>query len=355
VGIALDLLKKEKKIMFLTYFRDMPEMDDPGPQRKNVEEFRSMLHKKGIWYKNYQSVPQFQELFTHDLYRTIMRFRLSTKKHQALSKFWVFGVPNRPTYPRLAVIYPSMERTFMGPQNDPDVWLNRLEPNVVFEDYKAMQKIENTLHLLGFRDFRIFSTSSVPSDIQYMNRFWLCLPRSHRGQQQLHLYQDVSRFDIIPRRNRADSYIIWKKPGKSSQPFIIHSPLAKYLREQRSRMDLSGNWNIGMDQIVVKDYAILARFQDRRKIVAMDYHLLNDFFLCGIRGLGTWGAAWFLDRKYQAFENLDEREDFQFLLEVEYRDGRIYDVRDVSDKPKEYFERENSIKTIRKNIAEFRD
>jgi hypothetical protein len=299
-------------------------------------------------------VPQFQELFTHDLYRTIMRFRLSTKKHLALSKFWVFGVPNRPTYPRLAIIYPAMDRTFMGPLNDPNVWLNRLEPNVVFEDYKAMQKIENTLHLVGFRDFRVYTTASIPSDVEYMNRFWLCLPRSHRGLYFLHLYKDVARFDIIPRKNRADSYIIWKKPGPGSQSFVIHSPLAKYLREQRSSMDLAGNWNAGMDQIVVKDYAILARFQDRREIVAMDYNLLNDFFLCGIRGLGTWGAAWFLDRKYQAFADLDERADFQFLLEAEYRGGRIYDVRDVSDKPKEYFEKENNINTIRKNIAEFR-
>ena len=61
-------------------------------------------------------------------------FAFPTKKHRSLSNFWVFGIPDRPTYPNLAIIYPSMERTFMGPQDDPNVWLNRLEPNMVFED-----------------------------------------------------------------------------------------------------------------------------------------------------------------------------------------------------------------------------
>lgn len=352
--IALDLLKKEKKIILLTYFRDLPETEDPGPQQKSVEEFRNTLQKQGVWFKGYKTVPQFQEIFTHDLYRAIMRFRLSTKKHIALSKFWVFGIPNRPTHPSLVIIYPAMERSFMGPQNDPNVWLNRLEPNMVFEDYKALQKMENTLHLVGFRDFRICSSTGIPSDVQYMNRFWMCLPRNTRGLQQLHLYRDISRFDIIPRRNRADSYILWNTNGAKVHSFIVHSPVAKYLREQRSGMDITGNWNIGMDQIIVKDYTILARFKDRRKIVAMDYHYLNDFFLSGIRGLGTWGAGWFIDRKYQVFDNLDEKLDFQFLLEVEYRNGRIYDVKDVSDQPREYFEKENNINTIRKNITNFK-
>jgi hypothetical protein len=354
VEIALELLKKKKKIIFLTYFRDLPVIFDKGPQRNSVEEFRDTLQYQGVWSRRYGTVPQFQEILTHDLYRTILRFRLSTKKHAALRKFWVFGTPDRPTYPNLAIIYPSMERTFMGPHDDPDIWLNRLEPNMVFEDVKALQKLEKTLRILGFSNFRIYNTGFIPSDIRFMNRFWICL-RNIRGLQQLnHHYKDIARFDIIPRKNRADSYFRWKMSAPSSQSFNVHSPLAKYLREQRSKMDVSGNWHLEMDHIVAKDFAILARFRDTQNTMAMKENYLNDYFIAGIRGLGTWGAAWFIDRKYQVFEKIDEEQDFQFLLEIEYQDGRICDVRDVSDKPKEYFDEENDLTTIRKNIAAYK-
>ena len=349
--IALELLKKEKKIMFLTYFRELKPDEDPGEQRQSVERFREMLQKQGVWYKGYKSVPHFQEKLTHDLYRTIMRFRLSTSKHRALSKFWVFGTPDRPTYPKLAIIYPSIERTFMGPVDDSDVWLNRLEPNIVFEDYKALQKLEKTIRLLGFRDYKIYNHDSIPSDFKFMNRFWLCLPRSPHGLQQLEQYENISRFILIPRKNRADSYFIWNK--NSENQFVVRSPLAKYLREQRSTMDIAGNWRFEMDRIIAKDYAILARFKDTENEIAMDDHYLNDFFLAGLRGLGTWGAAWFVDRKYNAFNKLDEKENFQFLLEVEYRDSRIFDVRDVSDEPRSYFDNEYKTNTIRKNISSY--
>ena len=352
--IALDLLKREKKIMFLTYFHDLKPDEDPGKQRRSVEVFRDMLQKQGVWYKGYKSVPQFQELLTHDLYRTIMRFRLSTKKHRSLSKFWVLGTPDRPTHPNLLIIYPAMERTFMGPLDDSNVWLNRLEPNIVFEDYKALQKLEKTIRLLGFRDYGIYNTANIPSDFKFMNRFWLCLPRNTRGLQQLKQYKEISRFNIIPRKKRAGTYFLWNITEDPNSQFEIRSPLAKYLEEQRSKMDVSGNWRFEMDRIIAKDYAILARFKDTRNDISMNDHFLNDFFLAGIRGLGTWGAAWFIDRKYHKFNKLDEKENFQYLLEVEYRDGRIFNVLDVSDKPKSYFDKEYKIHTIRKNISAYR-
>ncbi len=57
----------------------------------------------------------------------------------------------------------------MGLQDDPNLWLKRLEPNMVFEDGKALQKLEKTLRLLGFRNFRIYNSASIPSDVQFMN------------------------------------------------------------------------------------------------------------------------------------------------------------------------------------------
>jgi len=109
-----------------------------------------------------------------------------------------------------------------------------------------------------------------------------------------------------------------------------------------------------MDNIIAKDYAILARFRDTFSDVNMKDGYLQDYFLAGLRGLGTWGAAWFIDRKYHNFENVYEKKDLQFLLEVEYRDGRIFDVRDVSGKSQSYFDNENSLSVIRKNVSAFK-
>ena len=159
-----------------------------------------------------------------------------------------------------------------------------------------------------------------------MNRFWICLPRNSRGINQLKNYKKISRFEIVREKNRANSYINWKMNGNPKKVFRVYSPLAKYLEEQRSKMDISGNWCYELERIVAKDYAVLARFRDTSGKVTMNENLLNDYFLFGIRGLGTWGAAWFVDRKYTKFDKIDEREDFQYLLEVEYRDGRIFNV-----------------------------
>lgn len=353
VNIALELLKRKKKLMFLSYFKQLPSGDDKGGQQQSVEAFRKSLQEQGIWYKDFSKPNDLGEILTHDLYRTVLRFRLSTNKHVSLRKFWVFGKPDRPTFPTLAIIYPSMNRSFMGPVDDTDVWLNRLEPNVVFEDVKALQKIEKTLRLIGFRDFRIFNSSSIPSDIQFMNRFWICLPRNNRGLEQAKRYIALSRFEMVRKQERAKSYIRWRCSPKAKKWKIVKSPLALYLREQRSRMDLKGEWRHEMDHIVAKDYAILAHFRDEVTDVAMTDGCLHDYFLAGLRGLGTWGAAWFIDRKYRSFDKIEDDLNTQFLLEVEYRDGRIYDVRDVSDRPQEYFDAEQRVKTVRSNITNY--
>jgi hypothetical protein len=349
VQIAIRLLKTQKKIMFLSYFRDLQPNPDFGPQEKSVISFRNKLQKEGIFYKSYSRPDEFKEFLVHDLYRTILRFCLSTNKHKALRKFWSFGIPDRLTSPILAIIYPSMNKTFMGSIDDPNIWLNRLEPNIVFEDFKALMKLDKTLRLLGFNEFRIFNSSNLPSDLRFMNRFWICL-RNDPGLEQAKKYQKISKFEMVRKSIRINSYILCKPTLKREKHFKISSPLAKYLYLQRSDFNISGEWHREMDNIIAKDYAILARFRDEESDVAMKDGILFDYFLAGLRGLGTWGAAWFIDRNYKAFNFINDTENVQYLLEVEYRDGRIYKVRDVSDKPKEYFNKENSITTIKKNI-----
>lgn len=84
---------------------------------------------------------------------------------------------------------------------------------------------------------------------------------------------------------------------------------------------------------------------------------LKEFYLTGIHGLGTWGAAWYIDRFYGKFSemSIDELQSVQMLIEVEYRDGRISNVRDVSELSKEYFVEQQKLKTVRNVINEYKD
>jgi hypothetical protein len=243
----------------------------------------------------------------------------------------------------IVVSYPPMDKRYMGESNcDEQFWLKRLVPNLVFEDYKALQKVEKCLRMIGIRNFRICSTASLPDHWQYMSRIWICLPRNLTAQTQLEkYYSGLSRFAFETKANR--KYLVWKS---GQQRIEIESPLKLYLEAQRLSVDPKSEWNTSLRNIVAKDYAVLARFTFRQTAVKPIAGTLKDFFLGGIRGLGTWGAAWYTDRKFETFKNLNGDDSIQLLLEVIYRDGRIFDVVDVSDKPKEYFEQENSLESV---------
>lgn len=89
----------------------------------------------------------------------------------------------------------------------------------------------------------------------------------------------------------------------------------------------------------------------------MDEGTLKDYFIAGIRGLGTWGAAWFIDRRYDAFKLYQDSEDanIQLLLEVTYKDERIFEVRDVSEESEGYFKKQNSLREIKRIITEYQE
>jgi len=122
---------------------------------------------------------------------------------------------DRHSHPSLAIIYPPVDRTYMKEESPDRFWWGRLVPHVVFEDFKAMQKIEKTLRIIGFRDFRFYSNSNIPSNIQEMNRVWLCLPRNIAARNQLNLlYQNESKFRFAPRSGSKEAKIFWKPNSK---------------------------------------------------------------------------------------------------------------------------------------------
>ncbi len=136
----------------------------------------------------------------------------------------------------------------------------------------------------------------------------------------------------------------------------IKSPLIKYIEQQRPYVDPEDDWNKSLGNIVARDYAIIARFNrivQYNETPGMDK--LKEYYLTGIHGLGTWGAAWYIDRFYGRFmdSNIEDMDSVQILVEVEYCDGRINYVKDVSDFPAEYFEEQQKLVTVKRVIKEY--
>lgn len=354
INTAIDVLNTKKKITLLPYFRNLGPNEDQGTQEKKVRLLRNRLERENIFYTPYENPEDFKEKVTHHLYRTLLRIRLSTNKSRALNKFWTLGLPDRRTHPQIAIVYPPINRAYMGEARNVNVWLNRLQPNMVFEDFKALQKIEKTLRIINFRSYRIFNVMSVLSDIHFMNTFWICIPRNRRALDRLKLYEKICKFKFFPKNQRSTTYLEWKTNPRSKKKVVIRSPLSKYLNLQRFQFNKNSDWQSEMSNIIAKDYAVLARFNKVDASVALEKGILKEYFLAGIRGLGTWGAGWFIDRCYDYFHKISDDEEIQLLLEVTYNQDRILNVDIVSNKSQSYFNNENNEKTIKKHIEKFK-
>jgi hypothetical protein len=127
----------------------------------------------------------------------------------------------------------------------------------------------------------------------------------------------------------------------------VSSPLNSYLEKQRRDKETKGEWVPELGHVMAKDYAVLARFCEDDD---GDDDPLRDYFVAGIRGLGTWGAGWFIDRRFASFQHLDEGDDLQLLLEVHFMESRIVEVIDVSGEPQSYFDRESRSSFIQNRI-----
>lgn len=352
IDISLALKKENKKIKFLAYFHKLDENNDQGEQEKKVRDLRKSLADKGILYSEYESLADFQTQFTHHLYDTALKFRHSTFKMNALSYFWKLGTPERYTNRQIAVLYPTMSFSHMKPVNSSDFWLTRIVPTVLYEDIKAVDKVEKTLRMLGVRDAGFYTIDNPPSEINFMNRVWVCQSRNKLGLKYHEKHKDKARFFFTHAKGSKEAKLYWRYNTEVDDYIEIKSPLNKYLKEQRGDMKVNGPWRKEFGMIVAKDYGILARIKNSDYDVPMREGFLYDYFIAGIRGLGTWGAAHFIDRNYHVFKSLPDDEDIQILLEVTYRNNRVFDVKDVSDEPEHYFRSQNNLKTIRKVIEE---
>jgi hypothetical protein len=187
------------------------------------------------------------------------------------------------------------------------------------------------------------------------NRIWLCVPRNVIAQQKLRRLQERARFQFVKDQNDLRHHIVWK--SESGRRVKIVSPLSKYLERQK-RPSSKGPWQREYGEVVARDYAVISRFRfpGTRHLTTGNepfYH----YFIAGIRGLGTWGASWYIDRKPAELELLAGNSgsagcDIQAILEVTFSNFRIVTVREVSPEPAEYFSDQLTDSTINSVISD---
>ena len=347
VDAILEKKRLDPRVTILCYLKILPKNLDAGPQEIANRAFRERLRNAGVMWKDYVDHTDFEKEVLHDLYKLAIRLRTSTFKLECLSRFLLPSNEtvdhDRPVATDLAIIYRPVMRVYEDQSHDPAFWHKRLMPNVIFEDSKAIQKLQKLARLLGIQS-KVFMASAVPAEVNVMNRVWVCAPRMEKVLNVARLRNASFEFH----RHGDIRSATWTRNGVKVR---IDSPMRKYLKEQRSTPETDGEWSSKLGNIHARDYGVLARLPANNQDFARE-NQSYDYFVAGIRGLGTWGAGWFLDRMARKFLDANASGRLEYLLEVHYRQGSITDVYDVSDRDQAYFDQQNQLRTIRKNIRE---
>ena len=354
INTIIEHINHDKKKTILSYFKELKKNNDPGDQEQKIIDLRNRLATNNWFYSLYNNESDFERKLTHDLYRILLRMSMSSFKIEQLKKFWRIGKVDGQPIPKISIVYPPVPKSRMTNGLTTNIWQKRLLPHIFYEDHKALHKILKNLSMVGHQDYKVYSKYNLPQDIDQTNIIWICLPRLKQGLDELRKQNNCTFNIIVPKSDVSEPYIEWKQ--KNGEKIIIKSPLRKYLEKQRSAIDPESDWDLSLNNILVKDYAIIARFnRSTTQYYNPGTEDLKAFYIAGIHGLGTWGATWFIDRKYGVFKDTKLENDIQILVEVEYINGRIHNVIDVSNNSQDYFDNENKINTIKNNIKQYKE
>ncbi|MDY7038461.1 MAG: hypothetical protein SV375_20175, partial [Thermodesulfobacteriota bacterium] len=328
---------------------------------------QNRLVAASLLYHQYDKPKDFRERIILDLFEAVVRIRTEVERSEQLKGFFRFGVSTKRESPSVLIGYPPIHKHIQKPNNLTATseqkstrrhrynWQERLLPNVVFEDMKCIQKIEAAVRLTGVQDISSVTIDHPRLQTDVGNRIWLCLPRNNMAQRRLSQIGQRVWFRFERRKEEDRPHIIWSLEGQN--PIEIQSPMAKYLHLQRRPK--SSSWDLKFGSIVARDYAVIGRFamQESKGLTRDDpyYH----YFVAGIRGLGTWGAGWFIDRRPDGLQRLvkiaDKKAfDAQILLEVTYSNYRIVAVKDVSYRDEHYFKKQLADEIIYSIIERYR-
>jgi hypothetical protein len=360
---ALELREQQKKKRpeIHAYFKkvsDPETLEDPGPELQKILKFKREIQQT-LFYKEYLSTEAFRPLVKDNItewlcsvVREMGTDVTKDRKRSALRKFFDLGtIPGKATAAR--IIYPPLSHHDNAPKWD----ATHLLPYMVLEDFQAVNKITKILSMLGYEDVLAVTEDVYKQQLhdRCVNKIFLCLPRYSRNKVAAEYlthfseknFQIEDTQEYIGQREHHVHFIRWKLDDGSV--INVNSPQSKYLWNQRKEQE--SNWYHHAGTCFSVDFAVLAKFQDRTMDSLVGAIDSKAYFLFGIRGLGTWGAAWYIDHQYDnLIRHLNSVETHQQLLRVEFQNHRITKVEDVSKNTQDYFLEQNDDDYITKAI-----
>ena len=367
-----EAIKNRQSIEILTYFRiigtNVPSNPNVVGQLARLQALQERLKSERLLYHQYDTPREFRERLLLDLFEALVRIRTEAERREQLASFFRFGVNARGESPAVLLAYPPIHKhvqptVLQGKTAQRTAqkrakynWHERLVPNVVYEDFKCIQKIEAAVRHTGVLDISSVTVDHPRLGIDQGNRIWLCLPRNEIGSSHLARLGARARFRFERDPGEERPHIIWCTPGKAHSK-IIRSPMARYLEMQRPPKHSS--WDPKFGLIVARDYAVIGRFAVENPKGLTRGEPYFHYYVAGIRGLGTWGAGWYIDRRPDELQRLtraveNDLTGLQVLLEVTYWNNRILSVDDVTSRDQEYFDSQNTDATIRSVIDRLR-
>lgn len=354
IDTIIECVKQEKKKQIISYFKEISSNEDPGPQEKKIKALQKKLAKDHHWfYKSYKDAHDFEIKLIHDLYNLLLKMHTSSYKVMQLKKFWKFGQVDGQKGPEIAIIYPPVAKDNLSDKIT-NFWQKKLVPYINFEDYKALHKIMKNISMIGgSSSYRVYSKYNLPTNIGDQNTVWVCLPRQAKALEILKRDYPDRKFNIILGKKNVEPQIEWI--NSKGEKVLIKSPLYSYLKRQRPAKDTRDNNDVNFENIIAKDFAVVARFDKGNK--RGEWEKLKNYFIAGLHGLGNWGAAWYIDRKYSDLDQFTDNQydNIQILLEVIYQDGRISDVRSISDITQKEIDEMISTKNVVNVIKKYKD
>ena len=365
-------LQHQEDLKMLIYHKEeqqflVPEVLD---QQNALAEMVQKILNAGIYSNPYKKPAFFKKgkRFLTDLTKATLGITKDFKRRAHLKSFFRFSATKKKKQRAVLIGYPAIHpHDFSSTAQKLELdWYTRLLPPIVFEDSKTISKLINVLVEIGNIRYSTTTIDHHRFDDEQGNRIWLCLPRNRRAKEELEMLGGRNRFQF----NNKRKYLEWRT--EQGEKVIIPSPLDKYLYLQRdSRKELKDMnqspeskdqksplieaWHPGYGRIIGRDYAVISRFRIPNNNPDGDdffYH----YYIAGIRGLGTWGAGWYIDRfpeKLSELVRFQGEDDVQAVLEITFENYRIVNVKDVSHCNQSYFYDRINDDFIKAEINEF--
>jgi len=345
----MQAIAKAPGMKIMTYYKVPKTKERQGLKMTMLKKY---LASAKVPYQKYTTSREFRERFEADLEQAFDRTMEGRQRKKNLKSIIRYDSgANAGNF--FKIVYPPIHQTSQGRHQRRIDWKQRLMPDVVFEDFKAIEKISSAVSLIGCA-YEVETSDISGAEHFEGNAIWLCLPRNELAQMHLKNIRSNGkrsvrfRFeDTVQDKNKAtERTIFWE--DADGKELSVRSPLSRYLAKQRR--GALGMWNIDLANIYARDYAVIARFKRGTPYSNQPYY---HYFIAGIRGLGTWGAGSCFGRWHNVLAGaLTGDDDFQVLVQVSYDRCKIHKVRVVSGEDQAYFDSEMQDDTIERRIRD---